>query len=46
LVFLVFGFCGGMLNVVRTARRMQAEAEPLQRGSPPAKDEDGDHTLR
>ena len=42
LVFLVFGFCGGMLNVIRTARRLQADAEPLQRGAPPAKDEEKD----
>jgi ATP synthase protein I len=40
LLFLVFGFCGGMLNVIRTARRMQADAEPLQRRAPPAKGED------
>jgi ATP synthase protein I len=40
IVFLVFGFCGGVLNVFRTARRMQADAEPLQRGAPPAKGED------
>jgi ATP synthase protein I len=45
LVFLVFGFCGGMLNVIRTARRMQADVEPLQRGAPPAKDEDGNNSL-
>jgi ATP synthase protein I len=40
IVFLIFGFCGGMLNVIRTARRMQAGAEPLQRQSPPAKGEE------
>jgi ATP synthase protein I len=40
IVFLVFGFCAGMLNVFRTARRMQADAEPLQRGALPAKGED------
>ena len=40
IVFLVFGFCAGMLNVIRIARRMQADAEPLQRQAPPAKGED------
>jgi ATP synthase protein I len=40
IVFLIFGFCGGMLNVFRTARQMQADAEPLQRRAPPAKGED------
>jgi ATP synthase protein I len=40
IVFLIFGFCGGMLNVIRTARQMQADAEPLQRRAPPAKGED------
>ena len=43
IVFLIFGFCGGMLNVIRTARRMQAGVEPLQRRAPPAKgDEEND----
>jgi ATP synthase protein I len=40
IVFLIFGFCGGMLNVIRTARRMQADVEPLQRSAPPAKGEE------
>jgi ATP synthase protein I len=40
VLFLVFGFCAGLLNVVRAARRMQAEAEPLQRAAPAAKDDE------
>lgn len=41
IIFLIFGFCAGMLNVIRTARRMQADAEALQRSARPAKgDED------
>ncbi len=42
LVLLIVGFAAGMLNVVRTARRMQAEAEPMQRASPPAPRQAGD----
>ena len=44
LVLLIVGFAAGMSNVVRTARRMQASAEPLQRASPsaPADPEDED----
>jgi ATP synthase protein I len=41
IVFLLLGFAAGLANVVRTARRMQAEAEPLQRAAKPVQD-DGD----
>jgi ATP synthase protein I len=40
ILFLIFGFCAGMLNVIRTARRMQAEAETLQRSAAPTKGEE------
>lgn len=40
IVFLLFGFCAGMMNVVRTARQMQAKAEPLQRSAPSVKDDE------
>jgi ATP synthase protein I len=41
VVFLLLGFAAGLINVVRTARRMQSEAEPLQRAaSPVSGDED------
>lgn len=33
IVFLMLGFAAGLSNIVRTARRLQAEAEPLQRSS-------------
>ncbi len=34
VLFLVLGFAAGMLNLIRTAKRMQAEAEALQRAAP------------
>lgn len=40
LMFLIFGIVAGMLNVFRTALRMQAEAEPLQRSAPSVRDDD------
>jgi ATP synthase protein I len=40
IVFLILGFAAGLTNVVRTARRMQAEAEPLQRSAKAAPDDD------
>ena len=42
IVFLLLGFAAGMMNVVRTARRMQAEAEPLQRAATPVSDDEDD----
>lgn len=44
IVFLMLGFAAGLLNIVRTARRLQAEAEPLQRNAkavPDDEEEDG-----
>jgi ATP synthase protein I len=41
-VFLVLGFAAGMSNVIRTAKRMQAAAEPLQRSAPSVRDDEDD----
>jgi ATP synthase protein I len=40
IVFLMLGFAAGLLNIVRTARRLQAEAEPLQRNAKAVPDDD------
>lgn len=42
ILFLLLGFAAGLTNVVRTARRMQAEAETLQRAARPAPDDEDD----
>lgn len=42
IVFLVLGFAAGLRNLVGTARRMQQQAEPLQRSAPSVKDTDDD----
>jgi ATP synthase protein I len=42
IVFLMLGFAAGLSNIVRTARRLQAEAEPLQRAAKPVADEEDD----
>lgn len=42
VLFLVLGFAAGMMNVVRTARRMQAGSEPLQRAAPSVGPDDED----
>jgi ATP synthase protein I len=34
VLFLVLGFAAGLMNVVRSARRMQEAAAPLQRAAP------------
>jgi F0F1-type ATP synthase assembly protein I len=41
-VFLMLGFAAGLSNIVRTARRLQAEAEPLQRAAKPVVDDEKD----
>lgn len=46
IVFLIFGFAAGLLNVVRAAKRLQAEAEPLQRKAKPAPDDPEDDEQR
>ncbi|MGI9524211.1 MAG: AtpZ/AtpI family protein [Hyphomicrobiaceae bacterium] len=40
IVFVMLGFAAGMLNVIRTAQRMQAEAEKLQKSAPSVVDGD------
>lgn len=42
IVFLLLGFAAGLMNVVRSARRMQAEAEPLQRAAKSVRDDEDD----
>jgi ATP synthase protein I len=42
VLMLVLGFAAGMSNVLRTARKMQAEAEPLQRAAKPVEDDEDD----
>ena len=42
ILFIILGFAAGMLNVVRTAQRMQKEAEPLQRAAPSIRDDEDD----
>lgn len=34
VVGLLVGFAAGMMNVIRTARQMQKQAEPMQRAAP------------
>ncbi len=34
VLLFILGFAAGMLNVIRTARRMQAGVEALQRAAP------------
>jgi ATP synthase protein I len=40
IVFLMLGFAAGLMNIIRTARRLQAEAEPLQRNAKSVPDDD------
>lgn len=40
ILFLMLGFAAGLLNIVRIARRLQAEAEPLQRNAKAVPDDD------
>lgn len=42
ILLLILGFAAGLTNVVRGARRMQAEAEKLQRAAKPAPDDEDD----
>jgi ATP synthase protein I len=42
IVFFFLGFAGGLLNLVRSAQRMQREAEPRQRAAASVKDDDTD----
>ncbi len=40
VLFLMLGFAAGMMNTIRTAKRMQARAEPMQRSAPSVKDDE------
>lgn len=42
IVFVMLGFAAGMLNVIRTAQRMQAAAEAQQKSAPSVKDDEFD----
>lgn len=42
VLFLMLGFAAGLLNVIRSARRMQAEVEPVQRSAKDVADDDDD----
>lgn len=42
VLFLILGFCAGMWNIIRTAQRLQAKAEPLQRNAPAIRDDEDD----
>ena len=42
VLFLILGFTAGMLNLVRSARKAQAENEKLQNAAPSAADDDED----
>ena len=42
IVFLLLGFVAGLLNVIRSAKLMQAAAEPLQRKAKPVTDDEDD----
>ena len=42
VLLLILGFTAGMMNVIRTARRMQAEAEASQLRAPSVKDDAND----
>lgn len=42
IVCLMLGFAAGLSNVIRTARRMQAGAEPMQRAARSVADDDDD----
>lgn len=39
-LFVVLGFAAGLLNIIRAARKMQAEMEPLQRSQSSVRDDD------
>jgi len=42
VLLLILGFTAGMMNVIRTAQRMQAEAEASQRAAPSIRDAEED----
>jgi ATP synthase protein I len=42
VLFVIIGFAAAIMNIVRAAQKMQAEAEPLQRAAPSVPDDDDD----
>lgn len=42
VIFVMLGFAAGLLNVIRGARKAQAELEHLQRGAPSVRDDKDD----
>lgn len=44
ILFVILGFSAGLLNVIRAAKKAQAENEALQRAAPTVKDDDEDET--
>jgi len=42
VLLLILGFTAGMMNIIRTAQRMQAEAEASQRAAPSVRDAEED----
>lgn len=42
ILLLLLGFAAGLANVIRSAKRMQAEAEPLQRAAKSVQDDEED----
>jgi ATP synthase protein I len=40
IVLVILGFAAGLLNVVRSAQRAQAQNEPLQKAAPSVADDD------
>ncbi len=42
ILFFMLGFAAGMLNVIKTAQRMQRAAESKQRSAPSVRDTDDD----
>ena len=45
-LFLVLGIAGGMSNVIKSARKMQAQSEPMQRSAPSVPDDEDDDADR
>ncbi|MBK9078997.1 MAG: AtpZ/AtpI family protein [Hyphomicrobium sp.] len=42
ITLVILGFAAGLLNLIRSARKAQAENEALQRAAPSVKDDDED----
>jgi ATP synthase protein I len=42
ILLVILGFAAGLLNLIRSARKAQAENEAQQRAAPPVKDDDED----